>query len=63
MTWDDLAKAILEMTDGDREKTVYYREPYDNDAEMFPVNIRETIEDLADPEGAIKVSKGEAYLQ
>lgn len=63
MTWDDLAKRILKLPESEREKTAYYREPYDKYAEMFPVDLYEATEDLTDSEGVVKVVKGERFLQ
>lgn len=63
MTWDDIAKAILEMSDGEREKTVYFLEPYDEDAEIFHVELLEAEWDLSNPDGDTLIKKGEAFLQ
>jgi hypothetical protein len=63
MTWDDLAKRILEMPESERGKTVYYREPWDDNPEIFPLDAFEAIEDLSDLEGDVKIEKGETFLQ
>ena len=63
MTWNELAKRILEMTEGEREKTAYYREPYCDGTEMVPVDLYDATEDLTDPGGVVKVHKGETFLQ
>lgn len=63
MTWDELAKRILEMIESERAQTVQYREPWDHAAEIFPVDIMEAQEDLSDPEGVVRIRKGEVFLQ
>lgn len=64
MTWTELGKLIDDMPESELAKTVYYREPYDEAAEMFPVDLLEAQEDLADAGGgAIRVGRGEKFLQ
>jgi len=63
MTWDDLAKRILEMTDGDREKTVQYVEPYQDGAEIFAVDLHEASTYFLDTEAVVRITKGEFFLQ
>lgn len=62
MTWDDLAKRVLEMTDGDRAKTVHYREPWDEAPEIFAVDVFEAKEDLTSA-GGHTILKGDIFLQ
>ena len=61
-TWNDLAKSILEMPDSEKSKPVFFREPWDKDAEMFIVDVYTAKEDLANPEGVVEVHKDEFYL-
>ncbi len=63
MTWDELAKRILEMTDSERAQTVQYFEPWDDAAEIFAVDVMVAQENLSDPEGVIQIQKGENFLQ
>lgn len=63
MTWDDLLRRILEMSESERAQTVQYREPWDDDAEIFAVNLDEALEDLVDSEGEVKIKKGESFLE
>lgn len=63
MTWDDLAKRILEMSESERTQTVQYRESWENDPEIYAVDLHEAKEDLATPEGAVGIRKGEVFLQ
>ncbi len=62
MTWDEMAQQIAEMSDFERAKTAYFREPYDDDAAMFAVAIVSATEDLID-DGCVLVTKGESLLQ
>ncbi len=63
MTWDDLAKQILEMTEGERAKEVQYLEPWGEAAEIFVVGVMIANKDLADPEGVVRIQKGDNFLQ
>lgn len=63
MTWDDLAKRILEMTDGERCQVVQFRESFDKLAETIPVDICEAKQDLLSPEGYVTIPKGDWFLQ
>ena len=62
MTWNDLAKCILEMPDSEKSKPVFYREPWDKDVEMITLSVQVASEDLTDPEGEVRVRKGEFFL-
>ena len=63
MTWDDLVKRILEMPESERTQTVQYREPWDTDAEIFPLDLHNALEDLTDPNGVVRIRKGEVFFQ
>lgn len=61
-TWNDLVTRILEMPDSEKSKPVFFREPWDKDAEMFVVDVYTAKEDLANPEGVVEVRQGEFFL-
>ncbi len=63
MTWEDLAKRILEMTESERTQTVQYREPWDESPEIFAVDLHNALEDLRDPEGVVRIKKDEVFFQ
>lgn len=64
MTWDELAQQIAEMPDFERSKTAFFRENYDEGAEMIPVQIVSATEDLSGAnDECVMVWKGEFLLQ
>lgn len=63
MTWDELAQKIADMPEVERAKTIFYREPWDEAAEMIRVDLYRATENLPDPAGVVKVPAGEVFLQ
>lgn len=68
MTWDELAKRIADMDKSEKEKIVLYREPWQDQAETFPVDIHEAEEDIVaeksdEIDEPITIKKGEYFLQ
>jgi len=62
MNWNDLANSIRDMPEDQKSKTVFFREPWDKEAEMFVVDVYAAREELGSPEGVVEVHKDEFYL-
>ena len=65
MTWDDLAKRILQMPESERTQTVQYREPWEEEdhPDIFAMDIHIALKDLTDVDGVVRIRKGEVFLQ
>lgn len=63
MTWKEFAQHILSMSEDQQAKDVVYLEPYDDEAEVYYLDLHYARADIADPEGEVKIHKGDFFLQ
>lgn len=62
MTWNEIGDKIQGTTDEQRDQTAHFREPYDTDAEIIPVDVVFAEEDLVALDGETRVKKGDPFL-
>ena len=62
MTWNKLQDKIHGMTDAQRAQSAQFHESYDDGAEIFEVDVVFAETNLKDPEGKMRIEKGDPFL-
>lgn len=63
MTLKELAQAILALPEEEQIKSALHVEPYDDEAQVSAVGLHQATESITDPEGEVRLIKGDWYIQ
>lgn len=61
MTWNELREAIEKIPAEERDNEAVYVEPYDDDAEVYPVDLHEAARTFR--VAGVIFAKGDPFLQ